>query len=259
MDLIGFAVMFVSGAMLAAYATSAYDNFYSRIKTVALLLAGVNAFFYHRVTERQIHRWDEARLPSLPPRAAGRISILVWGVVILAGRTMSYTMFYRRRQKKRACLMQHKKNNHYRDLGIMAALSFVAMYILMYAMVNTFSDVYNNVNQVYMAGLMAAPMVVIELVVMRAMYHNVKLNALLMGGSVVIGLLLFVMIREQSAVADRQFLRSMIPHHSSAILMCRQAPIRDEEIRKLCRAITSGQQQEIDQMNAILRRLGSAR
>jgi phosphate/sulfate permease len=49
----------------------------------------------------------------------------------------------------------------------MAALSFVATYILMYAMVNTFDDVSNSVNQVYMAGLMTAPMVAIELVVMR--------------------------------------------------------------------------------------------
>jgi hypothetical protein len=59
------------------------------------------------------------------------------------------------------------KENHYRHLGLMAALSFVATYILMYAMVNTFDDVYNRVNQVYMAGLMTAPMVAIELVVMR--------------------------------------------------------------------------------------------
>jgi hypothetical protein len=90
----GFAVMFASGGvLLAAYATSAYGNLYFRIKAIALLLAGINAFFYHRVTERQIHRWDEARLPSLPARAAGLISILVWGIVILAGRMMSYTMF----------------------------------------------------------------------------------------------------------------------------------------------------------------------
>ena len=92
--LTGFAVMFVSGAIiLAAYATAAYGNLYFRIKAVALLLAGVNAFVYHRVTERQIARWDEARLPSMPARMAGLISIVVWAVVILAGRMMSYTMF----------------------------------------------------------------------------------------------------------------------------------------------------------------------
>jgi len=92
--LAGFAVMFTSGAIiLAAYATAAYGNLYFRIKAVALLLAGVNAFVYHRVTERQIARWDEARLPSMPARMAGLISIVVWTVVILAGRMMSYTMF----------------------------------------------------------------------------------------------------------------------------------------------------------------------
>ena len=92
--LTGFAVMFVSGGiLLAAYATNAYGNLYFRIKAIALVLAGLNAFFYHRITERQIHRWDEARHPSVPARMAGLISIGVWTVVILAGRMMSYTMF----------------------------------------------------------------------------------------------------------------------------------------------------------------------
>lgn len=90
----GFAVMFVSGAVLmAAYATAAFGNTYFRLKMIALLLAGVNAFFYHRVTERQIRTWDEARWPSPPARAAGLISIAVWAIVIVCGRMMSYTMF----------------------------------------------------------------------------------------------------------------------------------------------------------------------
>jgi uncharacterized protein (DUF305 family) len=147
------------------------------------------------------------------------------------------------------------QENHYRHLGIMAALSFVAMYILMYAMVNTFDDVYNSVNQVYMAGLMTAPMVAIELVVMRAMYHDAKLNLILIGASVLTGVLLFVFIRQQTIVTDSQFIRSMIPHHSGAILMCREAQLQDAEIRKLCDQIIASQQREIDQMNAILRRL----
>ena len=69
-------------------------------------------------------------------------------------------------------------HNHYRYLGIMTALSFVSMYVLMYSMVHVFDDVYHSINQVYMAGLMTAPMVVIELIVMRAMYEDKKRNAL---------------------------------------------------------------------------------
>ena len=53
----------------------------------------------------------------------------------------------------------------YGRCGIMTALSFIAMYILMYAMVNSADNLYMNFNfnQVYVAGLMAAPMVLLEL------------------------------------------------------------------------------------------------
>ena len=147
------------------------------------------------------------------------------------------------------------QENHYRRLAAMAVLSFIAMYVLMYAMVDSLASVYNNVNQAYMAGLMAAPMVVIELIVMRGMYHNARLNAVIIGTSVVVGVLLFVFIRQQTAVGDRQFLRSMIPHHSGAILMCEEASLEDVEIRKLCDGIIASQQQEIEQMKGILQRL----
>jgi hypothetical protein len=59
--------------------------------------------------------------------------------------------------------MEHRQHRPYARLALMAALSFVAMYVLMYAMVAEWRDVYPNINQAYMAALMAAPMVVIEL------------------------------------------------------------------------------------------------
>lgn len=70
-------------------------------------------------------------------------------------------------------------NKHYGHLVIiMAVLSFIAMYVLMYAMVDRRENIYPNFNTFYMAGLMAAPMVIIELAVMRSMYKNKKLNAI---------------------------------------------------------------------------------
>src|SRR5512145_200285 len=134
--------------------------------------------------------------------------------------------------------------NHYRHLAIMAILSFIAMYILMYSMVNTIGNVYNNFNQFYMAGLMAAPMVIIELVVMRAMYPNKRLNMLIIAVSIIVLLGFFLFTRQQTAISDKQFLRSMIPHHSGAILMCEQSSIQDPEIQELCGTIISSQQAE---------------
>ena len=148
---------------------------------------------------------------------------------------------------------EHKSGeNHYVRLAVMIVLSFISMYVLMYAMVNTLVDVYNSLNQVYMAGLMTAPMVVLEVLVMSGMYKNKKLNALLFVGSCVAGIAFFLFIRQQTAISDRQFLRSMIPHHSGAILMCNEASLQDQRILELCKTIVAGQQQEIDQMRTIL-------
>jgi uncharacterized protein (DUF305 family) len=125
----------------------------------------------------------------------------------------------------------------------------------MYAMVDTFSNVFMNINQFYMAGLMASPMVIIELLLMGSMYMNKKLNILLIAISAVLLVVFFVLIRQQAAVGDKQFLKSMIPHHAGAILMCEEANITDPEIKKLCEEIKLSQQREIDQMKAMLNEL----
>ena len=145
---------------------------------------------------------------------------------------------------------------HYGRMLLMIALSFISMYALMYGMVNALANVYMNVNQVYMAGLMAAPMGLIELALMSAMYRDRKLNTIIAGGSVLALAVFWVLLRQQAAVSDTQFLRSMIPHHAGAILMCEQAPIQDAEIKALCKNILSSQQAEIDQMKAKLSALG---
>lgn len=143
-------------------------------------------------------------------------------------------------------------HSHYGRLVLMIVLSFVAMYALMYGMVNRFENVYMNVNQFYMAGLMAAPMGIIELALMSAMYRDRKLNTLIAVGSFIVLAVLWVLLRQQVAVSDSQFLRSMIPHHAGAILMCEEAPIQDAEIKALCKNIVSSQQLEIDLMKAKL-------
>jgi uncharacterized protein (DUF305 family) len=147
------------------------------------------------------------------------------------------------------------ENEHYKKLLIMAVLSFISMYVLMYAMVDTFANVFLNINQFYMAGLMTAPMLLIEIVLMGSMYMNKKLNVTIVAASSLLLIVFFVFIRQQAAVSDRQFLKSMIPHHASAILMCEKANLQDPEIKDLCKSIISGQQEEIDQMKAKLKEL----
>jgi hypothetical protein len=148
---------------------------------------------------------------------------------------------------------QSSHQGHYGRLVAMVALSFIAMYILMYAMVDAFGNVYNSVNQAYMAGLMAAPMLLIELALMRFMYPSKRLNAGLAAAAVAIAVLCWIGIRQQAGVTDQQFLRSMIPHHAGAVLMCTRNRLQDPELQQLCREIVSSQVSEIAQMKAKLR------
>jgi hypothetical protein len=63
--------------------------------------------------------------------------------------------------------MSNTGENHYRKLLIMALLSFISMYLLMFAMVNSIDNVYNSFNQFYMAGFMTALMIPLVLFLER--------------------------------------------------------------------------------------------
>ena len=147
-------------------------------------------------------------------------------------------------------MMKH----HYVMLAVNLGLSLIIMYVAMFAMIWTSSEFIQNVNFLYMALVMWAPMAIVMLLTMGSMYQNRKLNFILYGLFALTLALSYAAIRNQSLVGDRQFLRSMIPHHSGAILMCQQAKISDPEIQQLCREIIVSQKAEIDQMKAILER-----
>jgi uncharacterized protein (DUF305 family) len=150
--------------------------------------------------------------------------------------------------------MKHEgMKQSYLRLGLMILLSFISMYILMYAMANRLENVYPNRNQFYMAGLMAAPMLVIELLLMGAMYANKKLNVVLLAAGVVAALAFWFLVRQQTGITDRDFLKSMIPHHAGAILMCEQSPSHNPDILKLCQEIVTSQRAEIALMKSMLK------
>lgn len=146
-------------------------------------------------------------------------------------------------------------NNQYKNLLVMTVISFITMYFLMYSMVDHASNIVHNINQVYMAGLMTMPMVIIELIVMRGMYLNKQRNLILLGIGLLLGVLCFLGIRKQAFVEDGQFLKSMIPHHAAAILMVKEAKLNDPEVKKLGEDIIVAQQKEIDWMKAKIRSL----
>ena len=144
--------------------------------------------------------------------------------------------------------------SHYGMLGLNLGLSAIVMYLVMFTMIDGTAEFYNNVNNVYMTAMMVSPMAILMLLMMGSMYSNRRLNLTLYAGFGLLFLVSFWAMRTQALVGDEQFLRSMIPHHSGAILMCREASIRDPELVALCGRIERSQREEIDQMKAMLAR-----
>ena len=145
-------------------------------------------------------------------------------------------------------------SGHYGRFAWMLGLSFVAMYVLMYAMVDRLGNAVPNINQFYMAGLMTAPMAILEILLMGRMYPDKRKNiTILLLGAAVLAACWFG-IRAQAGVGDRQFLKSMIPHHAGAILMCEQASLTQPDVKALCDGIVKAQEEEIARMRALLAR-----
>ena len=147
------------------------------------------------------------------------------------------------------------KMNGYMSLAVQTLISAVIMYLVMFVMIDSLDSFYNNLNMIYMTLMMVAPMVVLMILAMKHMFASRPANLAIIALSVAAFFGSFALIRSQTTIGDRAFLRSMIPHHSGAILMCREADIRDAEVKRLCGEIMKSQRREIDEMKVVLARL----
>ena len=148
----------------------------------------------------------------------------------------------------------HDITKSYKSFGIELVIDFIIMYLVMYTMIASLDHFYLNLNNVYMTLMMVSNMAIVMLVAMRSMLPSRRLNWIIIVGAMIIFAVSFVAMRKQTAIDDEEFLKSMIPHHSGAILMCDQAAITDPEILQLCAGIIQGQAEEISQMQRILER-----
>lgn len=147
------------------------------------------------------------------------------------------------------------KQGSYLKFALMLAASFVSMYLVMFLNVAEFDHVYISTMRFYMTVLMIAPMAVIMLLFMRGMYKNQKANAAILAGGVLVFLLTFYFVRTQAFISDTQYMKAMIPHHSSAILTSTEAGLSDPEVKKLAEEIIEAQEKEIALMKQYLERL----
>jgi hypothetical protein len=90
----GFLLMIVSGALLFyANPTPRYQNIFFRTKMVMLVLAGVNAWVFHKTVYRGVAEWDLDPVPPRRARMAGGLALVLWAAMIMSGRMIAYDWF----------------------------------------------------------------------------------------------------------------------------------------------------------------------
>lgn len=135
------------------------------------------------------------------------------------------------------------------------AVSFVIMYAVMFLNADLFDHVMLSTTRTYMTILMVAPMAVSMLLFMWGMYENKKVNFMILGTAVILFIATLTMLRNQTLIADVQWMKAMIPHHSSAIMVSQKAHLKDPEAQQLAKDIIEAQKKEIAQMKAMIKRL----
>ncbi len=152
--------------------------------------------------------------------------------------------------------MQIMKGMNYKMFLVMMSISFFIMYIVMFLNMDKLEHYHTSATRIYMALLMEASMGVVMMLLMGKMYLNKKLNTGIILTSIVVFIVVLIGLRTQTPIADVQYMKAMIPHHSSAIMVSKHANIKDPEVKKLSEEIIKSQEEEIAQMEAILRRMG---
>lgn len=147
------------------------------------------------------------------------------------------------------------KGMSYRKFTIMLLISFLIMYFVMFLNMDNTSHYHTSLTRIYMAILMVAPMALVMMAMMGKMYPDKKTNMMIMLVAVVVFIVALVGLRTQTPIGDVQYMKAMIPHHSSAIMVSKHADIKDPEVKKLSEQIISSQQKEITEMEQMIERL----
>lgn len=147
------------------------------------------------------------------------------------------------------------KTNNYKKFMVMLGISFLIMYSVMFLNVDKLDHIYLSTTRAYMSLLMVTPMALLMLALMPMMFENKKLNTIIVVTSIAAFALALTFLRLQIFISDEQYMKAMIPHHSSAILVSQEAKLKDPEVRKLAEGIIRSQEKEIAEMKQLLAKM----
>ena len=99
LTLFGFLVMSVTGLLLFyAIPVRNYQNIFFRIKMFLIVIAGINALFFHTRMSKEAKIWDDNSSIPRSMKNSAITSLVLWSLVIISGRMIAYNWFDFNRQ-----------------------------------------------------------------------------------------------------------------------------------------------------------------
>jgi hypothetical protein len=91
---LGFVITSVTGLLLFySQPMRYYGKALFWLKLGLMVLAGVNAFYFHVTTYRSVARWDRDFVLPFGAKLAGVMSLVLWAGVVIFGRLTAYNWF----------------------------------------------------------------------------------------------------------------------------------------------------------------------
>lgn len=148
---------------------------------------------------------------------------------------------------------------NYRRFVDMIGTSTIIMFGLMYLNTYKKDHIYFSENRVYMALIMGSAMAMIMISNPHGMYTNKRFNSNIFSFSAIVFVLALWLLRSQAHIDDISWMKSMIPHHSVAILTSERANLTDPRTIDLANRIIASQRQEIEEMKILIQDIESRR
>lgn len=88
-----FAVMAASGTLLfCGDPVAFYTTIFLKAKMILLALAGLNVAVFQATVGRKVREWDTAARTPRGAKAAALVSLLLWVLIVAAGRAIAYAL-----------------------------------------------------------------------------------------------------------------------------------------------------------------------
>ena len=94
LTIIGFVFMCITGFLLFyAVPIRNYQNLFFRIKIILMIIAGLNAYYFHKTMNRESKTWDKDSHIPFVMKFSAVSSLGLWSLVIISGRMIAYNWF----------------------------------------------------------------------------------------------------------------------------------------------------------------------